>query len=72
MRIIIPLKTVVLVWGLLSAMILVAFIASSMIQGKNPFPLGAAFTRSSNAKARSAPPEQRAKRPRAVGEHSGR
>lgn len=71
MRILIPLKTVVLVWGLLSAMILVAFIASSIVQGKNPFPLGAAFTRSSHAKARSAPAKQPERSGKAV-ERPGR
>ena len=62
MRILVPLKPVALVWGLLSAMILVGFIASSMIQGKNPFTPGATATQSSGAKTRPAPVEQQAKR----------
>jgi hypothetical protein len=37
MRILVPWKPVVLVWGLLSGMILVSFVASSVLQGKNPF-----------------------------------
>jgi hypothetical protein len=37
MRILVPWKPVVLVWGLLSGMILVSFVASSVLQGKDPF-----------------------------------
>ena len=37
MRILIPWKPVVLVWGLLSGMILVSFVASSLLAGKDPF-----------------------------------
>jgi hypothetical protein len=37
MRILVPWKPVVLVWGLLSGMILVSFVASSLFQGKDPF-----------------------------------
>ena len=37
MRILVPWKPVVLVWGLLSGMILVSFVASSLLQGKDPF-----------------------------------
>jgi len=37
MRILIPWKPVVLVWGLLSGMILVSFVASSLLEGKDPF-----------------------------------
>ena len=37
MYILVPWKPVVLVWGLLSGMILVGFVASSLIEGKNPF-----------------------------------
>jgi hypothetical protein len=37
MLILIPWKPVVLVWGLLSGMILVSFVASSLLQGKDPF-----------------------------------
>jgi len=62
MRILVPLKPVALVWGLLSAMILVGFIASSMVQGKNPFTLGATVTRSRDVKAGSAQVEQQPKR----------
>jgi len=36
MRILVPWKPVVLVWGLLSAMILVSFVASSVLEGKSP------------------------------------
>ncbi len=37
MRILVPWKPVVLVWGLLSGMILVSLVASSLLQGKDPF-----------------------------------
>src|ERR1017187_10791700 len=37
MYILVPWKPVVLVWGLLSGMILVSFVASSLLQGKDPF-----------------------------------
>jgi hypothetical protein len=37
MRILVPWKPVVLVWGLLSGMILVSFVASSLLAGKDPF-----------------------------------
>ena len=36
MRILVPWKPVVLVWGLLSAMIFFGFVASSVLQGKAP------------------------------------
>ena len=44
MYILVPWKPVVLVWGLLSGMILVSFVASSLLQGKNPFAPGANST----------------------------
>jgi hypothetical protein len=44
MYILVPWKPVVIVWGLLSAMILFAFVASSVLQGKDPFAPGATFT----------------------------
>lgn len=44
MRILVPWKPVVLLWGLLSAMILVSFVASSLLQGKDPFGPPAAKT----------------------------
>jgi hypothetical protein len=62
MRILVPLKPVALVWGLLSAMILVGFIASSMLQGKNPFTSGAAVSQSKDTNARSARAERQPKR----------
>jgi len=37
MYILVPWKPVVLVWVLLSGMILVSFVASSVLQGKDPF-----------------------------------
>ena len=37
MRILVPWKPVVLVWGLLSGMILISFVASSLLEGKKPF-----------------------------------
>ena len=44
MYILVPWKPVVLVWGLLSGMILVGFVASSLLEGKNPFAPGATIT----------------------------
>jgi hypothetical protein len=44
MYILVPWKPVVLVWGLLSGMILVSFVASSLLQGKNPLAPGANST----------------------------
>ena len=44
MYILVPWKPVVLVWGLLSGMILVSFVASSLLQGKNPFAPGVTIT----------------------------
>ena len=41
MWILVPWKPVVLVWGLLSGMIFVGFVASSVLQGKDPFAPGA-------------------------------
>ena len=44
MLILVPWKPVVFVWGLLSGMILVGFVASSLLEGKNPFAPGATIT----------------------------
>jgi hypothetical protein len=44
MYILVPWKPVVLVWGLLSGMIFVGFVASSVLQGKDPFAPGATIT----------------------------
>jgi hypothetical protein len=44
MLILVPWKPVALVWGLLSGMILVGFVASSLLEGKNPFEPGATIT----------------------------
>jgi hypothetical protein len=41
MYILVPWKPVVIGWGLLSAMILFGFVASSVLQGKDPFAPGA-------------------------------
>jgi hypothetical protein len=50
MYILVPSKPVVLVWGLLSGMILVSFVASSLLAGKDPFAPGAIITQPSAAK----------------------
>ena len=44
MYILVPWKPVVFVWGLLSAMIFFGFVASSVLEGKDPFAPGANFT----------------------------
>ena len=51
MYILVPWKPVVVVWGLLSAMILFGFVASSVIQGKDPFAPGAIISQPAAAKA---------------------
>ena len=50
----VPLKAIVLVWGLLSGMILVGFVTSSLIQGKDPFAPRKAVTVQAKAKAGAA------------------
>jgi hypothetical protein len=72
MRIFVPLKPVALVWGLLSGMILIGFIASSMLQGKNPFTPAAAVTQSRDAKTRSAQLPQQPKGPHEAVKSSSR
>ena len=61
MRILVPWKPVVLVWGLLSAMILVSFVASSLLQGKNPFAPAATITQPPAAKTGAAQAVQQPK-----------
>jgi hypothetical protein len=55
MRILVPWKPVVVVWGLLSAMIFFGFVASSVLEGKDPFAPGATITQPSAMKG---PPAQ--------------
>jgi hypothetical protein len=62
MLILVPWKPVVLVWGLLSAMILVSFVASSVLQGKDPFAPGATITQPPAIKAGAAQAGQPANR----------
>ncbi len=50
MYILVPWKPVVLVWGLLSGMIFVSFVASSLLEGKDPFAPGATITQPPAAK----------------------
>jgi hypothetical protein len=50
MRILVPWKPVILVWGLLSAMIFVSFVASSVLQGKDPFAPGATISQPPSVK----------------------
>jgi hypothetical protein len=54
MWILVPWKPVVLVWGLLSGMILVSFVASSLLEGKNPFAPDATIMQPNNVKADAA------------------
>ena len=60
MRILVPWKPVVLVWGLLSAMIFFGFVASSVLEGKDPFAPGANITQPA-AKSRVAQAGQQPK-----------
>jgi hypothetical protein len=50
MQILVPLKPVVFVWGLLSGMILVSFIASSLLEGRDPFAPGATIMHPTDVK----------------------
>jgi len=61
MRILVPWKPVVLVWGLLSAMIFFGFVASSVLQGKDPFAPRAPIAQPSAVKAT---PAQAGKQPK--------
>ena len=61
MRILVPWKPVVLVWGLLSAMIFFGFVASSVLQGKDPFAPGATITQPAAAKTGTAQSGQQPK-----------
>ena len=51
MHILVPWKPVVLVWGLLSGMILVGFVALSVFEGKDPFGPGATIIQPAAMKA---------------------
>ncbi len=51
MQILVPWKPVVIVWGLLSAMIFFGFVASSVLQGNDPFAPGATINQPSAMKA---------------------
>jgi hypothetical protein len=53
MRILVPWKPVVFVWGLLSAMIFFGFVASSVLEGKDPFAPGATITQHSTKRERA-------------------
>jgi len=64
MYILVPWKPVVLVWGLLSAMIFFGFVASSVLEGKDPFAPGATITQPAAAKTGVAQSAQQAKRSR--------
>ena len=64
MRIFVPWKPVVLVWGLLSAMIFFGFVASSVLDGKDPFAPGATITQPSAVKAVAAQGGQQHQHPR--------
>jgi hypothetical protein len=54
MYILVPWKPVVLVWGLLSAMIFFGFVASSVLERKDPFAPGATITQPSAMKTGAA------------------
>jgi hypothetical protein len=61
MYILVPWKPVVLLWGLLSGMILVSFVASSVLQEKDPFAPGATITQPASVKAAVAQAGQQSK-----------
>ena len=58
MYILVPWKPVVLVWGLLSGMIFFGFVASSLIEGKDPFAPGATITQPAAVKTGVASAQQ--------------
>lgn len=66
MQILVPWKPVVLVWGLLSGMIFFGFVASSVLEGKDPFAPGATITQPSPVKAAAAQAGQQHQHPRKV------
>jgi hypothetical protein len=68
MRILVPWKPVVLVWGLLSGMIFVGFVASSVLQGKDPFAPSATITQPSAKKATAADSGQQPKHSHKAGQ----
>jgi hypothetical protein len=61
MYILVPWKPVILVWGLLSGMILVSFVASSVLEGKDPFAPSAIITQSPSVKTGVAQAGQQSK-----------
>jgi hypothetical protein len=61
MYILVPWKPVVLVWGLLSAMIFFGFVASSVLEGKDPLAPGAIITQPPATKAGAAQAGQQPK-----------
>ena len=61
MQILVPWKPVVVVRGLLSGMILVGFVASSVLKGQDPFAPGATITHRSAVKAAAAQAGQQPK-----------
>jgi hypothetical protein len=64
MRILVPWKPVVVVWGLLSAMIFLGFVASSLIEGNDPFAPGATITQPAAVKTGPARSGQQPKQSR--------
>ena len=70
MYILVPWKPVVLVWGLLSAMIFFGFVASSVLQGKDPFAPGATITQPSAVKTGVAQSGQQPKHSQQAGSDS--
>ena len=70
MYILVPWKPVVLVWGLLSAMIFFGFVASSVLEGKDPFAPGATITQPSSVKAGVAQAGQQPKHSHKAGSDS--
>jgi hypothetical protein len=61
MQILVPWKPVVLVWGLLSGMIFVGFVASSLLEGKDPFAPAATITQPAAVRAGAAQSGQQPK-----------
>ena len=61
MQILVPWKPVVVVWGLLSAMIFFGFVASSVLEGKDPFAPGTIMTQPPAMKAGTVQAGQRPK-----------
>ncbi len=71
MQILVPWKPVVLVWGLVSGLVLVGFLGSSLLEGRNPFAPSATNMRPVVVKPAVAPAVPQPKHPHKAAPTSG-